>query len=460
MTHASYSDALLADFAVAYSFWPDFIAQLVYSGWLVTGDATKRRSDGTFALEWLLPKLHQYVFYTFVLFLCPLFIFQILTLAPKLPHPPSNRKRCILTDWSDLSVRSSTVKRSSRFRLTVNRDPDATVWHIVEQHGDSWLYPKLRAAYLSLLRSNHTRTTCHVWSVELWREATPEELAEQQALIAALSSQGKTKVDLPVLDPPQYKTTADGYMHKIKDPDAPSRVHSLAYPGYVMVAGDLGVSVGGSYVSLTGWRGEKEDGAGTVLLVALGRLLASRGFKMWDFGMTMDYKLSLGAKTVPRKEFVSRLHATREEKGLWLGLKDGEARSAKDIIKEGEAACKPKTTATSIAAADGTAQAAADSAADAVTEIAEKGREVDISTAVDVAVAAVLASLGPGTSKVASKANTSAEVAATETEAKREGSEVLSKNEQKRRAKMAKKAEFKAAQAAKRAAAESGPKTV
>jgi hypothetical protein len=47
-------------------------------------------------------------------------------------------------------------------------------------------------------------------------------------------------------------------------------------------------------------------------LMATGGLLAERGFKFWDFGMVMDYKVAMGACSVPRAQFRSRLELARK----------------------------------------------------------------------------------------------------------------------------------------------------
>lgn len=175
----------------------------------------------------------------------------------------TNRQRCLLTDWSKLAVHSSTLRRAARYRLSFNLDPEATLLHCVEQHGDSWLYPDLRTAYLAMMKTNHTRSTVHVWGVELWRRATEEELEEQRSLAAQLKEAGKSRPDAPDFGKPKYATVGDTVRRIIETPNAKSKVKSLALPGWVMVAGDLGASVGGSYCSMTGWRDQSEDGAGT-----------------------------------------------------------------------------------------------------------------------------------------------------------------------------------------------------
>ena len=59
---------------------------------------------------------------------------------------------------------------------------------------------------------------------------------------------------------------------------------------------------GSMYLSLTG--GHRSSGTGSVQLACLGMLLQKRGFRYIDFGMQMEYKIKLGAKTVPRDQFL------------------------------------------------------------------------------------------------------------------------------------------------------------
>ena len=67
------------------------------------------------------------------------------------------------------------------------------------------------------------------------------------------------------------------------------------------------------YTSLTGF--SSQDSAGSVQLAALGRMLCTLGFSMWDLGMDMDYKQTLGAHLMPREEFLAHIHSVRTTKG-------------------------------------------------------------------------------------------------------------------------------------------------
>jgi hypothetical protein len=48
-----------------------------------------------------------------------------------------------------------------------------------------------------------------------------------------------------------------------------------------------------------------------VQLAATARYLESIGATLWDLGMPLDYKASLGAEVVPRSEFIARFREAR-----------------------------------------------------------------------------------------------------------------------------------------------------
>lgn len=69
------------------------------------------------------------------------------------------------------------------------------------------------------------------------------------------------------------------------------RAHSVEiWDGDVLVAGEIGVTVGAVYTSYTGFY--IKDGAGSIQLMTLGRHLHQRGFKLWDLGT--DKNIALG----------------------------------------------------------------------------------------------------------------------------------------------------------------------
>ena len=77
----------------------------------------------------------------------------------------------------------------------------------------------------------------------------------------------------------------------------------------MLVAGDLGIVCGAVYTSFSGFY--FKDGAGTIQICAMARLLQRSGFDFLDLGQFIEYKKSFGAKTIPRAEFLSLHHAAR-----------------------------------------------------------------------------------------------------------------------------------------------------
>ncbi|KAF4740220.1 hypothetical protein FOZ62_000243, partial [Perkinsus olseni] len=80
-----------------------------------------------------------------------------------------------------------------------------------------------------------------------------------------------------------------------------------------LVAGELGCLVG-NYTSLTGFFDSKSPGLGSVQMAALGAYLSNEGLaQMWDIGMDIEYKRGLGARNLPRTEFVRTFRHLRDE---------------------------------------------------------------------------------------------------------------------------------------------------
>lgn len=68
---------------------------------------------------------------------------------------------------------------------------------------------------------------------------------------------------------------------------------------------DIGYRAGAVYTSMSGATNSSFNGIGTLHLIMLKELLVEYGFKCWDLGMEMDYKLELGAAMIPRKAFLN-----------------------------------------------------------------------------------------------------------------------------------------------------------
>ena len=77
-----------------------------------------------------------------------------------------------------------------------------------------------------------------------------------------------------------------------------------------LLGGELGYSIGGTYTSLTGFLDRSNpacNNKGTIQLLSLARLLEENGYAFWNLGHpSMRYKTDLGARIVPRHEFLPR----------------------------------------------------------------------------------------------------------------------------------------------------------
>jgi Leu/Phe-tRNA-protein transferase len=202
--------------------------------------------------------------------------------------PKLHANRCVITLPNDLHVSKSVRKKSKRFNITVNKAFDNVVEGCKKQHGRRcWLYPPLVEAFKTMNDAgkvqcmvsedggNASERECPVrlYSIEVWNESSGE-----------------------------------------------------------LAGGELGYSVGSIYTSLTGF--SSEESAGSVQLAALGRMLCSLGFSIWDLGMQMEYKDSLGSHLMPRKQFVEHVHDVRERKGNTVLPAHAESFNAKSLIDQ------------------------------------------------------------------------------------------------------------------------------
>lgn len=164
-------------------------------------------------------------------------------------------ERCLL-DPRSVKVTRTARRESRHFMLSVNRAFRDVLAACVLVHGDEWLVPDL-VSVMSILHKERARRRASYMSVELWE--------------------------------------ACDY-------------------GPSLVAGEIGYAIGGSYASLTGFT--SVSGAGTVQLAALGRLLAATGMRVWDLGMDIAYKQNLGARPIPRKDYLALLAAAYAKTSL------------------------------------------------------------------------------------------------------------------------------------------------
>ena len=156
--------------------------------------------------------------------------------------------RCILR-WPDLHVSKIAKNRSSKFHLSVNSAFEQVLAGVNKQHGSNWIYPPIQ----QVLRCLHT---------------APKGAYEARAVTFELWDAQKN-----------------------------------------LLAGDVGVIVGGVYTSFSGFY--VKDGVGTIQILAMAKLLEKSGFSFLDLGQFIEYKKGLGSVVIPRAEFLTAYHSAR-----------------------------------------------------------------------------------------------------------------------------------------------------
>jgi Leu/Phe-tRNA-protein transferase len=240
------------DFCYARVFHPQLLAQLLAEGFLPICTAEGRI---------LLPKLHAQR--------CVIDLQQqppnctaVPAAAPAVPAAAA------------VHVSKAVRKKSKRYRLTINQAWERVVEGCRLQHGNvCWLYDSLVGAFRAL-------------------QSSP------QAYVAKI--------------PTATTDSSSSFTNHMEL--CPVRLLSVEVWSHddVLVAGELGYTVGTMYTSLTGF--SNVSGAGSVQLAATGRLLQSCGYRWWDLGMDMAYKRHLGAVLLDRPDFVQQVHACRTQR--------------------------------------------------------------------------------------------------------------------------------------------------
>jgi len=167
--------------------------------------------------------------------------------------PKIHSQRCVLY-FENIHISKSSRRKSRDYILKVNQDFDAVVSGCHQKHGIPWLYPPMVDALKKMFYSR-IKSKVNLYSIELYKKNSTGQLELQ--------------------------------------------------------AGELGYTVGKIYTSLTGFY--FESGSGTIQLLALAGLLKMKKFRLWDFGMEMEYKTNLGAITLERKSFLSEFRKLRDD---------------------------------------------------------------------------------------------------------------------------------------------------
>ena len=159
-----------------------------------------------------------------------------------------HRSKCLMDDIpKQLHISKQARKKAKNFVITINNSFSECLANIIHYHSSNWINPSLGAAFGQLNETKNPALKSRVISFELWKKIPDSEEVE-------------------------------------------------------LVAGEIGTAVGGIYTSLTGYH--TENHSGTIQLVATGILLHLCKYSVWDLGMPLSYKSTLGSKIVRRDYFV------------------------------------------------------------------------------------------------------------------------------------------------------------
>ncbi|KAJ1448292.1 acyl-CoA N-acyltransferase [Pelagophyceae sp. CCMP2097] len=183
--------------------------------------------------------------------------------------PKMHRERCAL-HFREVHVHRSVRRKAKNFSVSCDTSFDLVVAAISKQHGaDCWLYAPLVVAFKAIFDD-------------------PFAAAAQGAAKPARAASGRPDRPEPLVR-----------MHTFECWDE----HGA------LVAGELGYACGDIYTSLSGF--SDAASAGSVQCAATARCLERSGFSLWDLGMELPYKAAMGARAVPRLDFLDRLKAAR-----------------------------------------------------------------------------------------------------------------------------------------------------
>ena len=185
--------------------------------------------------------------------------------------PKLHLERCILP-LSELKVHKSVArKHAARFDITVDACFADVVDKCIEQHGENWLYPPLVASLKKMHAANDkgrevNRVSVH--SFEAWERPCDNKVNKVDK-----KANGGTAEEAEAEEEAEAGAEAEA---------SAGGSGSGAGGGGVLVAGEIGYSVGNVYTAMTGF--STVPNSGTVQCVATASLLKTLGFAFWDLG--------------------------------------------------------------------------------------------------------------------------------------------------------------------------------
>ena len=194
-----------------------------------------------------------------------------------------------------------------RFKLSINQDFDGVVKGCHKQHGVAWLYPPIVASFKCI--HELTKTAKNDTNLIEGKKKDGNIASEAQARKKNRNKQQGRGIIANLIP----SDISEEELDKRSEFDTCEvKLYSVEVWNQEtgeLAGGELGYTIGSIYTSLTGF--SNEDSAGSVQLAALGKILTLSGYEMWDLGMTLDYKKSLGAQSMARLDFLDCVKTMR-----------------------------------------------------------------------------------------------------------------------------------------------------
>ncbi|UKJ90548.2 arginyltransferase [Theileria orientalis] len=208
--------------------------------------------------------------------------------------PKMHDLRCCMKP-QDIIVTKKVKRISRKLKITINTCFHEVIKGIFDIHGEDWMYPEMQLEFMKMHYLNGMYKANGPNGKIAHSHKRSSDLNNKK-LQTDKGSNGTCETDR------QCGRENDETLQK----NQKTVVSVEVWHENKLVAGEIGFVNGSMYTSISGFH--KMNNSGNFQLVSLAAILYFNGFKLWDLGMEIPYKIDMGAKTVPRREFIKQLN--------------------------------------------------------------------------------------------------------------------------------------------------------